>query len=163
MRMNPFAFLSAVVSLAAIAALGACSSTRGSVPFRRVMQGPVAPFAEPTNFVARSAEEWKAHWGALRTTIGGSDASPGGDPGIDWTREMVVCVAVGNRPSGGYSVDIESMNKSGDELVIRAFETQPAPNTIQTRMVTSPYATAVTERFDGKVRFDVTSGPPPAR
>lgn len=60
---------------------------------RSAISGPVT-----TTVVARTPEEWKALW-ARHTGGTGEDA-----PAVDFSREMVVGVFLGQRPRAGYAV-----------------------------------------------------------
>jgi hypothetical protein len=143
MQLLPLFILVAVTSLCACRS----SSEKEEIPFERVTTGQVSAVLEPKNVVARSPEEWRAFF---RPTVIGASAEP---QGIAWDRQMLVAVALGSRPSGGYSVEIERIHRKGSHWIVHARETRPAPGSIQTTMITSPIDCVATPRFDGKVVF----------
>src|SRR5690349_624117 len=92
-------------ALACLALLGACRAPAVMTPitFEREGAGQIGPVAEAKNIVARSAEEWRA-------------ICHGSSPGLqvalddfDWSKRMLIAVALGSRPSGGYAVEIVSV------------------------------------------------------
>lgn len=151
--VNPFSLARVLAPLVVLAAITACCSPPKSeeVAFTPVLEGPVCAQSTPTQFVARSQEEWLSRWSGPALTVGEKARTPD----IDWKSQMLVCVALGTRPSGGYAVHIEKIERAGAALVVHAREEKPAPGSIQTRMLTTPFSCVATARFDGEVRFDV--------
>ncbi len=77
-------------------------------------------------------------------------------PGIDFRRRLAVIALMGQRPSGGYGIRFsDSVSVQGDESVeVTIIERQPASGTMQTAVVTSPYAIATIGRGSvAKVAF----------
>jgi hypothetical protein len=79
----------------------------GEVAFTRKFSGPIGVADEAKNAVVKSQEEWRALWAA-------------GGPGrvappveLDWSKSMLIAVALGSRPSGGFSVVIEKVTREG--------------------------------------------------
>ena len=70
-----------------------------------------------------------------------------GDPqifeGIDFDKHDLVIAALGKRNTGGYSIQIDSLQTEGDTLVVVGKASSPAPSDPVTKVVTYPYAAAV--------------------
>ncbi|HUR28501.1 MAG TPA: protease complex subunit PrcB family protein [Planctomycetota bacterium] len=128
---------------------GGCRApaTPAKVAFERQMTGQLGLALEAKNLVARSAEEWRAF--CRPNAPGVEDALRD----FDWSANMLIAVALGSRPSGGYAVEIESVEQDGARWVVHARETRPTPGSLQTQMVTSPFDCVSTRRFDGNVMF----------
>jgi len=128
-----------------------CRSTdeQADVSFERAFGGQVSSILEPKNFVARSPEEWRA---AYRPVLLGAELEP---QDFDWEKRMLIAVAIGSRPSGGYAVEIQRVQRLDSHWVVYAKETRPEPGSIQTTMITSPFDCISTPRFDGEVMFVV--------
>ena len=58
---------------------------------------------------------------------------------INFFEHDLVIVALGERNTGGYSVDIESIQKDGAELLVNGKVTTPAPDAATTQAITYPY------------------------
>lgn len=72
--------------------------------------------------------------------LGDKDIFPGG---IDFEQYDLVIVALGEQPTGGYSVTISSIQQVGDELAITGKATTPGPDAIVTQALTYPYDAAI--------------------
>ena len=65
--------------------------------------------------VITDQEKYESLWKAHRSnTIGGTDAPPT----VDWQTEMVIAVYIGARNTGGYSVTIDSVLESSDQITV---------------------------------------------
>ena len=138
-----------VLAALSLALPSACRAPAVETPiaFEREAAGQIGPVLEAKNLVARSAEEWRA------CCRGGAPALDAALDDFDWSKRMLIAVALGSRPSGGYSVEIVSVVAADSHWVVRARETRPAPGSLQTAMVTSPFDCVSTPRFDGSVVF----------
>lgn len=67
-------------------------------------------------------------------------------PKIEMTGCAVVGVFLGNRPSGGWTVEVGDVGLSAQgAIVVHALEHAPAAGAITTQAITSPYAIVVVE------------------
>lgn len=129
--------------------LAACSgATHGSPP--PLSAGPTAvplfrlqeraPFAYASGFDAarteaiRTKAEWQAAWSQLH---GGMTPLPPA-PVIDFSKEMLVLVAVGEQPSGGFGVTIREATRAGSVVTIHAIHTKPGMGCAVTMALTQP-------------------------
>ena len=60
-------------------------------------------------------------------------------PEVDFTRERVVAIFLGSRPTGGHGVSVENVSQLGGELFVDVNVTEPAPDAIVTQALTSPW------------------------
>lgn len=129
----------------------ACRSTPAGeeVPFQRVYSGPLGVSHEAKNAVVRSEEEWRALWSA------GGPGMVAPPLSIDWSNRMLIAVALGSRPSGGFAVTIERIALVGSRLSVHARESRPAPDSLQITMVTAPFDCVSVPKSDGRVVFTV--------
>ena len=99
----------------------------------------------PQQSVARTAAEWQTLW---------QQHAPGRPaPTVDFTKNMVVAVFLGSRPSGGYGVEITGVRAEGDATVVLWAERRPAPGQMASQVITAPSFIATVPRRDGPVRF----------
>ena len=77
-----------------------------------------------------------AEWAALREEHhAGPELAP-----VDFSREMVVGVFLGSKPTAGWGVTIVSAVEEGGVLRVRYRETAPPPGSISAQVITFPYA-----------------------
>jgi hypothetical protein len=96
--------------------------------------------------VVRSSQEWEGLWPAVSST------RP--RPPVDFSKNMVVGVFLGQRPTGGYGVQIVKTREDGRTLVVEYRETKPAPGTLSAQVLTAPYVLVEQPTFAGEVRFE---------
>jgi hypothetical protein len=79
------------------------------------------------------------------------DGSPPNTPDVNWEEEMVVAVALGERSSGGYSVEITSIRHHKGSVEIRYTET--VPTGVSTDPITCPYHAVKCQRVGDRYDF----------
>jgi hypothetical protein len=96
--------------------------------------------------VVRSADEWRALWKKHAATVIPLPESPT----VDFSRDMVVCVTIGSRPTYGYGVEIVRIEEVDDaHFKVEVVERKPAPDAITSQVVTTPYHMVVTAAHAG--------------
>jgi hypothetical protein len=74
--------------------------------------------------------------------------------GIDWNKQMLIVVAAGAQPTGGYRVEVQSLAVKDGLLTVSWKLHKPAADTVVRQAVTYPAQMALVERFEGPVKFD---------
>src|SRR3954468_7360824 len=90
-----------------------------TLDIRRIGQWSRTGIGESRRLVIRDANAWAEFWSELGT---------GDRPAVDFTHNVVVAVAAGQRPSGGYEIAIDRIREAGGELTVDVVETAPGPN-----------------------------------
>ena len=75
-------------------------------------------------------------------------------PAVDFTKEMVVGVFLGSRPTAGYSLEIVSAIEANGTLVVRYREAAPPRGTMTAQVLTSPFHLVAVPFFPGDVKFE---------
>jgi hypothetical protein len=109
---------------------GAIVHVQGTLP-RTIVKGDQSNIETPTQVLARTESEWTALW---RRHAGDREKPP-----IDFSREMVVGVFMGSRPTGGFSTAIVTSMEVKGVLVVRYTETIPSREAVTAQVLTSPY------------------------
>ena len=112
---------------------------------RTVGKGPTSAIDEPRQVTVRSAAEWVALWKEH-----GANAPL---PAVDFSREMVVGVFSGTRPTAGYGVGILRAAGDSGALIVEYVETRPSPDSITAQILTAPYHLAAMPKHEGEVTF----------
>jgi PrcB C-terminal len=121
-------------------------STAPGIPaLRTVGKGPMSAIDQPRQVTVRSAAEWTALW----KQNGASSPLPS----VDFSREMVVGVFLGTRPTAGYGVEIVRAVGNSSTLVVDYVETVPSPNALTAQVLTAPYHLAAVPKHDGEITF----------
>jgi hypothetical protein len=68
---------------------------------------------------------------------------------------MVIAVFIGERPTGGYGIEIESIDAYADRITVNIVETEPGPDELTTQALTYPYHIVTTEKTEMEVRFEL--------
>jgi hypothetical protein len=114
---------------------------------RTIDKGDRTGIGSPRQVVVRTAEEWTALW-----TEHGVDRAR---PPVDFSREMVVGVFLGSKPTAAYSVAIVSTLAKDDALLVRYKVTAPPAGAITAQVITFPYHLAVVPKSAAKdVKFE---------
>jgi hypothetical protein len=132
---------------AAALACAICFAAASAEPvaFKTLERGDQSNIESAREVVVRTAAEWTAFW---------KQHSPGQPPpAVDFTRSTVVGIFLGSRPTGGYSVEITTIEREGDTLTVTYREQRPDKADIVTQVITMPYQLVTTARVAGSVRF----------
>jgi hypothetical protein len=103
----------------------------------------------PARLVVRDAAAWQSLWAQIYQRR--FPVPP--VPAIDFSREMLVVVALGSRSSGGYGILIDGASGEGANVTIAVRSISPAPTCGVTGALTQPVDIARLPRKDGEVRF----------
>ena len=97
--------------------------------------------------VVRTAAEWDALWRAHL---------PARAPAaVDFSKEMIVGVFLGSKPTPGYGVTILSAAEEGKVLLVRYRETSPPSDAIAAQVITFPYQiVAIPKSSASEVTFE---------
>ena len=117
--------------------------------FTRMLTQHTSGFDEPTELVIRDRAALETAWARVFNQVQGNPA-----PAVDFSREMVILVALGARRSGGYDIHVDAVAGSGNGAVVRYTATSPGEGCMTTQALTSPVDVVRTPRITGTVRFD---------
>ncbi len=131
------------------ALLGSAPKTGIRLKIKKEWKGSYSGYPKAARLAIYNAEEWKGIWekvNALRL--------PKPElPKINFEKEMVIAVFMGERHSGGYSIEITSILKTEKEIVAAVEEKEPSPESLRTLALTSPYHIVVIKKYPLAVNF----------
>jgi hypothetical protein len=113
----------------------------GELTIRRIGQWSRTGVIEARRLVIRDATRWAEFW---------SELGLGDRPGVDFSKDMVIAVAAGQRPSGGHEIAVKQITQTNGELTIEVVETRPGPNCIATTSLTQPVDVVVIPRVNSR-------------
>jgi hypothetical protein len=106
-----------------------------AVSFEAYSSGPYSLVNRQSLFVLNDERDLARHW---EQALGRpADSIPGG---IDWNRQKLVAVHLGQRRTGGYGIIVAGMRRTENGTVaVRAVERRPVPGSFVTQVITSPF------------------------
>ena len=104
---------------------------------------------EPQRLVVRDP----AAWAEIRAAIWKGQSPLPELPQVDFAREMLVVVALGERPTGGYGILVDSAVATPGRLEIWIRTIGPGPGCFVTQALTQPVDIARLPRSERVVRF----------
>lgn len=103
-----------------------------------IASGTYSGIHKERRVVVHSVEEWRELWRELHSGSTEAAAAPGA-PQIDFSRSTLVVYAAGERPTGGYAVNVVEVRRMGSRIEVAVEVSEPAPDAIVTQALTYPY------------------------
>lgn len=101
-----------------------------------IAHGSYAPISDRKNFRISNADDMQKLWALLY----GNDASNTPPiPQIDFSRQEVVAVFAGEKPTGGYDIAVSGIQDSSNERMVSVTITAPGPSCMVAESQTSPF------------------------
>src|SRR5213594_288709 len=120
-----------------------------TVPFSTLAKGLASGVGQPTQIVVRSQNEWTALWSRHMR----APSAPPPPPSVDFSRDMVVALFMGERPTGGYAIEVTQIERTDAGLAIHYRTRRPDPSSMQMQVLTQPYHLITVPRADDPVTF----------
>ncbi|HEX7090550.1 MAG TPA: protease complex subunit PrcB family protein [Longimicrobiales bacterium] len=103
----------------------------------------------PAREVIRTQQAWAAFWEQLH-----ADQHPRPPlPPVDFDESIVIAVAMGEQPSGGYAIDVEGVYRTESRLHVVVRETSPGRSCVTPAVVLTPVVAILTQRTEDEVTF----------
>src|SRR5262249_53315234 len=113
---------------------------------RIVEKGEQSNVDEAKQVVIRTEAEWAKLW---------QQHSPDRKrPEVDFSKEMVVGVFMGSRPTAGYNVSIVSTFAKDGNVIVQYRESTPRPGMITAQVLTFPFHLVAIPKAVGVVKFE---------
>jgi hypothetical protein len=113
----------------------------GSLPIRRIGQWTASGISAPERTVIRNDSTYARFWEAL---------GAGQRPPVDFSRDVVIAVAAGQKPSGGHAIAVERVARAGAGMTVEVVETVPGPGCWTTQQLTQPVDVVVVAAADAQ-------------
>lgn len=135
--------------LAMFACAGLVQAFGAEVEIRELGRGAYSGMNVATNRVIKTEGEWEKLWkrhGAIRVP-------PEPAPAVDFEKEMVVAVFMGQKSTGGYAIEIKRIETTALRLRIIVERKEPGPDAIVTQALTAPFHFVAVGRSELKPEF----------
>jgi len=134
--------------ISTIAMMVLAAMIQGTSPneIRSLARGDQSNIDDARQVVARTSAEFDTLWR--------QHAPERPAPTVDFSREMVVGVFLGSRPTAGYGVDILGTREDQGTLVVQYRERRPARGMITAQVLTSAFQIVALPARTGEVKFE---------
>ena len=119
----------------------------GKLRHRGMLTAINSNFRDPQLRVIQYPEDYDEMWRAGFTNVGGLQK-----PFVNFDNEMVILVATGTRPRGGYRIAVDSI-VSGSDIAVYVTEHQPGPNCKGLNRIGAPAQIVTIPWMEKTVRF----------
>ena len=106
--------------------------------------------AASARYVVRDAAAWANVWSQM---ICGHGGEPPSASVIDFSKETLIVVAMGSRPTTGYRIDVDDAQLEDGTVRISVTEHAPGDGCAVGAALTSPETVVAVPRFDGDPTF----------
>lgn len=126
-----------------------------NIDFTTIARGTNSGYQGASQMVIDNSEQWINFW--QQHTSNAEPPPP--VPQVDFSRDSIVAVFAGEKPTGGYSIEILSAETSGSQIQERSViaitvqHCQPEPGDFVTEALTYPYHIIRIPKIDGRVVF----------
>jgi PrcB C-terminal len=114
-----------------------------------ILASAYSGYGEAERIVIRDPAAWDHAW----ATAWANHSPVPPLPPVDFDTEMVVLAALGSRPSGGYTIEIERVTSEAAGAAVRVLATSPAADCFVTQALTQPVIMLRTAAIRGAIRF----------
>lgn len=151
-------WVSLVVASSGVRAAGEWTPYNGTFPG---MVGSICGKPDPAIFLAvKSRDEWISYWEPLRPrawqTATNQVAPIVPTPEVDFSKNIVLAASLGCKPSGGYKVEIESIEETPLELIVNVMATEPGGHCAVTAAFTDPTIHVLIPQTAKRISFNIS-------
>lgn len=118
---------------------------------RTIAKGAFSGIQEPKQVVVTNSVQWAKLWNEHSAQQ--TPAKPA--PRVDFEKEIVLFVSLGQKRSGGYSVDIVGTTETDGKVEVLLRTREPKRDAFQLQAITSPFHIVAVPKFNGPVKFKI--------
>jgi len=127
----------------------AMADTGVEIKVAKEWKGSHCGYTKPERLVIKTEDQWREVWEKMhRLRLPTPER-----PKIDFEREMVVAVFMGQRKTGGYEIEITEIEERKGEIIVEVEEKEPPPESIRAMALTQPYHIVVIKKSSFPVRL----------
>jgi hypothetical protein len=127
-----------------------CERNEGAViEFEVVVDEAMCGIETPRRKVIRDEAAWAELWSEIHRTV---EPVPE-RPEVDFSRQMLIVVAMGTRRSGGFDISVRDIRAIEDGLEVAVQESEPATGAMVGMSLTQPVEVVRVERTAREVVF----------
>lgn len=117
--------------------------------FNTIAKGHYSGIADSRNLIIKDIQTWQEAWEAHA-----SIRLPRPElPNIDFTEKLVIAVFNGERSTGGYTLEIDKIERMDDKIRVYICKQKPGPGLMVTQAFTQPHHIIEIEKSDLPIEF----------
>jgi hypothetical protein len=105
-----------------------------ALSFEPLVVESASGLSEPRRELVRDEAAWARVWDLVYAGVTPRPAREA----VDFSRQTLIVVAAGTRPTGGFAVAVRAVSARGDTLQVEVLESCPAPGAMVTAALTRP-------------------------
>jgi PrcB C-terminal len=141
-----FAFALAAALVQPPPAAGSPAQRTPAMTMRTIDKGDHSNMDDAARVTVKTESEWQQLW---------QKHTPDRPrPKVDFTKEVVVGVFLGSRPTAGYVLEVVSATPDSGTLVVKYRESVPPRGAMTAQVLTSLYHLVAVPIFAGEVKFE---------
>jgi len=102
---------------------------------------------EPRRQLVETQAAWEAVWAESSANVLPQPPTPS----VDLSEHVLVVLAMGGRPTGGYSISAEALSRRDADLWLTVVERSPGPGCMVTQATTAPLTVVLVPRTGGQL------------
>lgn len=131
--------------------MGIALLVHGSEPekMRTIAKGNFTGIREPMQLVVTNASQWSEFW-QKHSVQKNSAEEP---PVVDFEKETVIFVALGQQRTGGHAIEITDVKRGDAQVEVLVRTRKPMPGGIQLQAISAPFHAVAVSKISGEVKF----------
>ena len=117
--------------------------------FETFRKGFYSGIKEKKEIIIKNRDDFLKLWKNFTSNL----IPPPEPPYIDFEKYMLIGVFMGNKPTGGFSIEIEKIIEKDKEISVHVKEESPGKNCVVTMAFTQPYHIVTLLKSDKKIKF----------
>lgn len=136
-----------------IAMILACLASVGHAEEKQRFSGQQSGVKKPAQKVIDNLETWKKVWREVHQAVSPKPKLPK----VDFEKQVVLAVFMGEKNTGGYRIQIRGMKDTGKKIEVSVKTTSPPQDGFSIQVLTQPYEFLIAEKPAKPVKFVVTA------
>ena len=136
-----------------IAMTVACLASVGHAEEKQRFSGQQSGVKKPAQKVIDNLEAWKKVWKEVHQSVSPKPKLPK----VDFEKQVVLAVFMGEKNTGGYRIQIKGMTDTGKKIEVAVKTTSPPQDGFSIQVLTQPYEFLIAEKPAKPVKFVVTA------
>jgi len=116
---------------------------------RTIARGTFSGLQEPMQLAVTNQSQWTELW--ARHSVRNEPRTPA--PEIDFSKETILLVTLGQQRTGGYSVEITGVEQQEGKTVVLVSTREPKPGGLNIQVLTAPFHIVAVPKIRGEPAF----------
>jgi len=122
--------------------------------FKTIEKGAFGGVDKPLQVVVTNQTQWAELWD--KHSARKLPKPP--PPEIDFKKESIIFVSMGQKNTGGYTIEISDIRRSGGKTEILVNTKEPKEGGLTIQALTAPFHIVAVPKIEGEVKFTVNKG-----